>query len=60
MSRLEYKVTTERSYHKEYIYVKYQSSNTHYSKVNSKIKVFKKLIKLQGHNCWYPRADLVS
>ena len=32
------------------IHVKYQCSNTHYSKVISKIKVFKKLVKLSGQS----------
>ena len=30
------------------IHVKYQSSSTHYSKVISKVKVFKKYVKLKG------------
>ena len=30
------------------IHVKYQSSSTHYSKVISKVKVFRKWVKLQG------------
>ena len=29
--------------------MKYQSSRTHYSKVISKVKVFKKWVKLKGH-----------
>ena len=45
-------VPTERSYHKEYSrHVKYQNSSTHCSKVISKVKDFKKWVKLQsqGH-----------
>ena len=44
-------VPRERSYHKEYSCEIYQSSSTHYSKVFSKVKVFKEWVKLlgQGH-----------
>ena len=43
-------VPKERSYYKEYTYVKYQSSSTHSSEVFSNVKVFKKWVELQGED----------
>ena len=53
------------STNKKDIHVKYQTSRTHCSKVISKVKVFKKWVKLQGQGhrvikIWYPRKGLTT
>ena len=45
--------------------MKYQSSSTHCSKVKSKVKVFKKWVKLQGQGhkvkkLWYLRKGIIT
>ena len=56
--------STERSYNKNYIHVKYGISSTHCLINIREARVFKKEVKLQGqgHNlkCWYPWKGLVT